>query len=386
VRLLMARDKNVLSGVLCVFVRTLFSFQRRAAKRDGYDSVLPGAVTFVQLFGSALNLNPHFHSLLMDGVFVESGPEKELVFLELMAPTQKEVEALTLKLAHRVTRFITAYREAHGLECDDGFEEPIDDIRARTLQVPLPTRPLAPSADASAESEPYRCASFEGFSLHANVHIPANDREGLLRLVRYGARQAFAQEQLRELPDGRLAYTLKRPWGAGRVRELVLEPTELLHRLAALLPKPYLNLTRFHGVFAPNANRRNEVCPQNAPRRPAHRHPPPGQDGQPQTPLPCLPPGPPPATRIPWAELLRRTFAVDVLKCPRCLTGTLAVLAVITDPQVVLKILSHLNLPTEVPATAPARLDPRLELDWVDPEGVPAPSCDPGAAGPRGPP
>jgi hypothetical protein len=40
--------------------------------------VLPGAVTFVQLFGSALNLNPHFHSLLTDGAFVDLGAEKEL--------------------------------------------------------------------------------------------------------------------------------------------------------------------------------------------------------------------------------------------------------------------------------------------------------------------
>ena len=82
------------------------------------------------------------------------------------------------------------------------------------------------------------------------------------------------------------------------------------------------------------------------------------------TPMLPMPPGPPPGSRIPWAELLRRTVSVDVLKCPRCLTGTLAVLAFITDPTVVLKILAHLGLPTEVPFTAPARLDPQLELDW----------------------
>ena len=103
IRFLMARDKDVLSGVHSIFVRTLFAWQRRAAKRlDGLDSVLPGAVTFVQLFGSALNLNPHFHSLLTDGVFVGHGAEKDLVFLEQMPPTQDEVEELTWKLACRV--------------------------------------------------------------------------------------------------------------------------------------------------------------------------------------------------------------------------------------------------------------------------------------------
>jgi hypothetical protein len=106
------------------------------------------------------------------------------------------------------------------------------------------------------------------------------------------------------------------------------ELVELLHRLALLLPKPYLNLTRYSGIFAPNANRRNEVCPRRSPRR-AHRHSPSVEDEQPQLQIP-LPSGPPPPSRIPWAELLRRTFSVDVLKCPRCLTGTLAVLALMT--------------------------------------------------------
>jgi len=42
---------------MSIFLRTLFSFQRRAARKDGFDKVLPGAVSFVQQFGSALNLN-----------------------------------------------------------------------------------------------------------------------------------------------------------------------------------------------------------------------------------------------------------------------------------------------------------------------------------------
>ena len=148
------------------------------------------------------------------------------------------------------------------------------------------------------------------------------------------------------------------------------------------MPKPYLNLTRYSGIFAPNSNRRNEVCPRRSPRR-AHRHSPSVEDEEPQLQIP-LPGGPPPPSRIPWAELLRRTFSVDVLRCPRCLTGTLAVLAFITDPSIVLKILAHLRLPTEVPATAPARLDPQLELDWeLCDEQEPASDID---TQPRGPP
>jgi hypothetical protein len=128
-----------------------------------------------------------------------------------------------------------------GLDVDESAQDPTDHLLERALQTPLSARTTDPSADQFGQREPYRCASFEGFSLHANVAVQAHDREGLLRLCRYGARQAFSQKQLSELPDGRLRYALKRPWGPQGARELVLDPTELLHRLALLLPKPYLN-------------------------------------------------------------------------------------------------------------------------------------------------
>jgi hypothetical protein len=50
----------------------------------------------------------------------------------------------------------------------------------------------------------------------------------------------------------------------------------------------------------------------------------------------------------------------------RCLTGTVAVVAFITDPAVVRQILTHLQLPTELPAVRPARCDPALDFDGVD--------------------
>ena len=56
---------------------------------------------------------------------------------------------------------------------------------------------------------------------------------------------------------------------------------------------------------------------------------------------------------LPWAQLLMRVFFIDVLRCPRC-AASMVVLALISDPQVLRKILEHLGLPTEVPAVAPA--------------------------------
>jgi hypothetical protein len=58
--------------------------------------------------------------------------------------------------------------------------------------------------------------------------------------------------------------------------------------------------------------------------------------------------------RIDWATLLRRTFRVDVLECPKC-NGRMRVIAVITEREVVRRILAHLALPTRPPPLARAR-------------------------------
>lgn len=57
---------------------------------------------------------------------------------------------------------------------------------------------------------------------------------------------------------GRLMYQYKKPFRDGSTH-VVLEPLDFIARLAALAPRPRLNLTRFHGVFAPNVRRRQRI-------------------------------------------------------------------------------------------------------------------------------
>jgi len=82
------------------------------------------------------------------------------------------------------------------------------------------------------------------------VHLHANDRKGLAHLCGYGARPPLAHSRLSELPDGRLAYRVKRPLDDG-TDVLVLERCELLRGLAAFVPPPRSHLVRYHGVFGP---------------------------------------------------------------------------------------------------------------------------------------
>jgi hypothetical protein len=55
--------------------------------------------------------------------------------------------------------------------------------------------------------------------------------------------------------------------------------------------------------------------------------------------------------RVPWAELLRKVFALDVLECPRC-AGRLEVVAYIAEPTVARRILDHLGLASQGPPLA----------------------------------
>jgi uncharacterized protein YbaR (Trm112 family) len=93
-----------------------------------------------------------------------------------------------------------------------------------------------------------------------------------------------------------------------------------------------------------------------------------------------------PRPHTPWAELLRRTFEIDVLACPEC-GGRLRLLATIEQPAVVRKILSHLGIPAECPEPLPAR-SPTGSPDLFDSrldKGAPGarPRCCIGSAGAR---
>ncbi len=98
---------------------------------------------------------------------------------------------------------------------------------------------------------------------------------------------------------------------------------------------------------------------------PLRQLPPPAFPG-PAGPAGALPerPGPerPAPYRLPWAELLRRVFLVDVLECPRC-DARMRIVAAVTGPGAVERILHHLGESAHPPPVAGPRAPPHDDAE-----------------------
>jgi hypothetical protein len=167
-----------------------------------------------------------------------------------------------------------------------------------------------------------------------------------------------------------------------------MTPMQFLARLSSLIPPPRFPLQRLSGVFGPRSPLRAAVVPRGPARAGATATlprakkkkkkriaktpddaspfvasgegtlPERGSDGEkavrsrPRTRLGdgVVKPG---GSRIEWAQLLRRIYLVDVLAC-RC-GGRRAIVADISDSEVVVAILAHLGLPPFAPPIARAR-------------------------------
>lgn len=114
-----------------LLVSRVDDMRRRAKYHHGVRRGICGAVTAIQRFGSALNTTPHFHSLVLDGVY--AGPAHQPGrFLELPPPETEDVARVMAGTARRVIRML----ERRGLESDDDPLVESDPMAGR--QVPSP--------------------------------------------------------------------------------------------------------------------------------------------------------------------------------------------------------------------------------------------------------
>jgi ribosomal protein S27E len=342
-RYLFARYPKAMSQALAIVYRCIATHLIKKAGLT-HKTAKTGGITLIQRFGSALNLNVHFHMLLLDGVYTTNQHGK-VRFQYVNAPLSDELTRLVHTISHRIARYL----ERQGLlerDMEQSYltleeeDDPMSQIHGHSItyriavgvqqgQKVFTLQTLPPSDNENNDSQ---IGQLAGFSLHAGIMARPDQRKKLERLCRYICRPAVSEKRLAMTSGGRIRYQLKTPYRDGTTH-VFFQPLDFIARLAALVPKPRVNLTRYHGVLAPNSKHRVLVTP-------AHR----GKGGNKQINLKTQEKTSFAKKRgMSWAQRLKRVFNIDIEVCDVC-GKKVKVIACIEDPAVIKQILTHLKL------------------------------------------
>lgn len=295
---------------------------RRLAREAGIEAPRGGSLMVIHRAGSDLKVNLHFHALFLDGCYSASGR-----FWTTPAPTPGEVEQILAKIIARAERLFD-HEAPHDASEDEQAIERTYALSARgERHGPEDEDPH----DFGVVLATRRKARIEQWDLDAEVAIDEHDRARLEHLCRYLLRPPLALDRLRLLDDEKVCIELKRPW-ADRTTHVTMTPDAFIARLATLVPRPNANTTLYFGVLAAHSRGRGEIVPCPDDERGVR----------------------PDAS---WASLMRWSFGLDVLACPRC-GERLRFTEVVHDRERVRALLEALALWTEQLPLHPARGPP----------------------------
>jgi len=159
-----------------------------------------------------------------------------------------------------------------------------------------------------------------GLSVNADQLVMPHERQRLERLARYLTRPALSVGSVRLAEDGRVVVeTPPDPRTGESIKRL--DVLDWIHAITSQIPDARSHLTRSYGRYANRVrgSRRESDTTLEPEAEPAFSK----------------------ARRASWARLLKRIFEVDPMLCPRC-GSELAVVAAITEPDVIDRILRHI--------------------------------------------
>jgi hypothetical protein len=341
---LFANKPAIMGKALGIVYRTI---SKHISKKAGYTKTTAhtGAVTLIQRFSSALNLIVHLHMLYLDGVYVEDNKYGSAMrFQWVKAPTNEELSRLT----HTIAKCIGRYLERQGLlerDAEHSYlnantiedeQDPMHQLLGSSVTYRIAVGPRRGRKVFTLQTLPASdpdewVGNVDGFSLHAGVAAKAHERKKLERIYRYIARPPITEQRLSFTRNGMVRYELKTPYRDGTTH-VIFEPLDFISKLAALVPKARVNLTRFHGVFAPNSKHRSRVTPG---KRGKGRQFSTIDDSQDKSPEECR-------ASMTWAQRLKRVFDIDVETCDQY-GGGIKIIACIEYPMVIKKILDHID-------------------------------------------
>ena len=185
-------------------------------------------MTLIQRFGSALNLNIHFHMLWLDGVYENViQPQRKPRLHRTRAPTSAQLTSLADTIARRVCRHLAKRGWLEGEE-DSAFlseraggDDGLDALRMSSITYRIATGTQAGRKVVTLQTLPGDAGPLEGdagkvggFSLHAGIAAEAHESPKLERLCRYIARPAIkaakAARRRATIPPIRMIGRLKK--------------------------------------------------------------------------------------------------------------------------------------------------------------------------------
>jgi len=299
----------------------------------------PGAISFTQLAGSAINYNYHWHILYLDGVYVDDGGVK---LKRLKSLTNADVEKILGRVVARVIKLC----RRKGLLSEEGealvqvkqdslFED--HDILAEVMDASIrqkialgerkgqEVRKIGKSFGFEGEiavPQGHLCYSQNGFSIHAATVVHENDRKKLEQLIRYISRPPVANHRLKKQPDGTYTYKLKTPWNNGQITHVKFSGEELIEKLMAIIPTPRAHMSKHCGVFSSHHYLREQII-----LRPEIKK---GFFLDDKTDKP---------KRVTRSVLFMRTFKIDLTRCPACGGENVRVTKAIFDSESITRYL-----------------------------------------------
>jgi hypothetical protein len=375
-RLLLVRKRELISPILKIITRCIgrYLIQKIQIKMQLKKAHIKiGALTLIQRFGSALNLNPHFHMLFLEGAYQIDADKKIKRFIPVSPPKQTELESLVDSLSKKIAKylerkgFIESSYDTNGKNTYLRLsEEPnaLEQLSGASITYKIATGKHRGQKVFSLQTAPpkspskikYKTVNISGFNLNAVVFVKSTERKKLERLCRYITRPPIAETRIKILPNGNVRYLLKTPYANGTTH-VIFEPLDFIAKLVALVPPPRLNLIRYHGVFAPNSPYRKQVVMAKKENNKSNK-----KEDSPIEPIQSN------SKRMNWAQKLKRAFNLDLTKCQQC-KAELKVIACIENPLVIEKILKHLNLSTQgafEKHTGPPSQAPPIQIGLFD--------------------
>lgn len=362
-RFWLATSRVLTNLVHSITIKMIASYYEEMAEQRGIEDPVTGGASFLQRFGSALNLNVHQHTLIAEGVWSEVSGEPR--FYHLPGPTNEHIADMVEAIAGAVIELLQnkgylpgEYDEVDRPDLPSLLDKVFADSHALTAALLASAQMKIAFGEHAGQKvrkigqgfgyqgevglvKGKRLASANGFTIHANRYIGKRERRKLEKLISYASRGPFSHERLSlkdpANPQGDLVYQLKTPWHDG-TNAIVLSQMELIEKLAALVPPRYLHQTRYFGAFASASKMRPKIIIR------------------PHVKKGYVASGSKGAEKISWSWLLKRTFKLELQRCLVCHAKIKVENCVLyDDPIAIRKVMRVLGLKYHPPPRRPAR-------------------------------